>query len=341
MNNKIAIKGLLILLSMLLILSGCGGSSKSEDQAAYDSSVNSNAFETESSSWDMADSSTSEKPSSSPMDKADTGAQEPDAVITGSGISSGSIADELNKKLIYQANVVMKVEDFTKAQAQIKDLVTLSGGYIIQFSESQSSYEQGGSFSLKVPAAGFSSFLEQLEQLKPESFQQNIQGEDVSEEYVDLESRLKVKKAVEARYLKFVGESKSTDDLVQFTNELERIQTEIERIEGRMRYINNNVAFSTIDIRVYQSDDSSLSKLSQDQKPLLKRAGAALQGSLDAISIFLQWLVVFISGALPLIVIGAVILAIIWPLKRRRDRLKKEKVYDEIVEAEPKDRLKE
>lgn len=342
MKQKIWVKGLLLLLGLLLILSGCGSSNNADHaSSAYESSADSGGFKTESSSMNMATSSSAEEPSSPATDTAVTAAQEPQSLPSASGIQAGSAADQLNKKLIYRANVVMKVEEFSKAQAQIKDLVSLSGGYIVEFSESQSTYEQGGNFVLKVPAAGFSSFLEQLEQLKPESFQQSIQGQDVSEEYVDLESRLKVKEAVEARYLKFVGESKNTSDLVQFTNELERIQTEIEQIKGRMRYIDNNVSFSTIEIRVYQTDDSSLSKLSQDQKPLLKRAGNALQGSLEAISVILQWLFIFISGALPLIVIGAVILAIIWPLKRRRARLRNEKIDSAVIEAEPTDRLKE
>lgn len=341
MKKKTWLKGMLLLLSLLLILGGCGSSNNADHAStAVDSAADSGGFETESSSMKMADSSSAEAPSSS-EDKAVTAAQESQSIPSGSGISSGSIADDLNKKLIYRANVVMKVEEFSKAQAQIKDLVSLSGGYIVEFSESQSAYEQGGNFVLKVPAAGFSSFLEQLEQLKPESFQQSIQGQDVSEEYVDLESRLKVKEAVEARYLKFVGESKNTSDLVQFTNELERIQTEIEQIKGKMRYIDNNVSFSTIEIRVYQSDDNSLTKLDQNQKPLLKRAGQALQGSLEAISFLFQWLVIFIFGALPLIVLGAVIFAIIWPLKRRRDRLQKEKSGRASIEAEPQDRLKE
>lgn len=342
MKKKFCVKGLLLLLGLLLILSGCGSSNNADHtSSAYDSAADSGGFETESSTMNMATSSSEAAPSSGVMDKAVTAAQEPQSLPSGSGIQSGSIADDLNKKLIYRANVVMQVEEFSKAQAQIKDLVSLSGGYIIEFSESQSTYEQGGNFVLKVPAAGFSSFLERLEKLKPESFQQSIQGQDVSEEYVDLESRLKVKEAVEARYLKFVGESKSTGDLVQFTNELERIQTEIEQIKGRMRYIDNNVSFSTIEIRVYQTDDHSLSKLDQNQKPLMKRAGQALQGSLEAISIIFQWLVIFISGALPLIVIGAVIVAIVWPLKRRRARLYKEKIDSAVIEDEDQDRLKE
>ncbi|WP_245954623.1 DUF4349 domain-containing protein [Fontibacillus phaseoli] len=237
-----------------------------------------------------------------------------------SGFQGTDSAAGLNKKLIYHANVVMEVKDYGKAQSEIRNLITLTGGYIVEFSENQSQHERGGTFILKVPAAGFSSFLDRLEQLKPETIQQSIQGQDVSEEYVDLESRLKVKQAMEARYLKFVDEATQTSQLVEFVNELERIQTEIEQIKGRMRYIDNNVSFSTIEIRLYQPMETSIVKLNEEKPPLYKRAQDALTGSIDVILLVLQWLVVVLSGALPLIVIGAVIAAIVWPLRRRRKK---------------------
>lgn len=159
----------------------------------------------------------------------------------------------------------MEVEDYAKAQSEIRNLVALTGGYIVEFSENQSQHELGGNFILKVPAAGFSPFLDKLEQLKPKSMQRTIQGQDVSEEYVDLESRLKVKEAMEARYLKFVEEATQTSQLVKFVNELERIQTEIEQIKGRMRYIDSNVAYSTVEIRLYQPEQAGSAMAEGDE----------------------------------------------------------------------------
>ncbi|WP_246061733.1 DUF4349 domain-containing protein [Paenibacillus oralis] len=223
-----------------------------------------------------------------------------------------------NKKLIYRANVVMEVGDYAKAQSEIRNLVALTGGYIVEFSENQSQHELGGNFILKVPAAGFSSLLDKLEQLKPKSMQRTIQGQDVSEEYVDLESRLKVKEAMEARYLKFVEEATQTSQLVKFVNELERIQTEIEQIKGRMRYIDSNVAYSTIEIRVYQPDQAGSTLAAGDEPPLLERAKQALTGSIEVLSLILQWLIVFLAGALPVIAVAAVIVVPLWLLRRRQ-----------------------
>ncbi|MED4957543.1 DUF4349 domain-containing protein, partial [Paenibacillus macerans] len=231
----------------------------------------------------------------------------------------GATADTgFNKKLIYRANVVMEVEDYAKAQSEIRNLVALTGGYIVEFSENQSQHELGGNFILKLPAAGFSPFLDKLEQLKPKSMQRTIQGQDVSEEYVDLESRLKVKEAMEARYLKFVEEATQTSQLVKFVNELERIQTEIEQIKGRMRYIDSNVAYSTVEIRLYQPEQAGSAMAEGDEPPLLERAKQALTGSIEVLSLILQWLIVLLAGALPVIAIAAVIVVPLWLLRRRQ-----------------------
>lgn len=231
----------------------------------------------------------------------------------------GATADTgFNKKLIYRANVAMEVEDYAKAQSEIRNLVALTGGYIVEFSENQSQHELGGNFILKVPAAGFSPFLDKLEQLKPKSMQRTIQGQDVSEEYVDLESRLKVKEAMEARYLKFVEEATQTSQLVKFVNELERIQTEIEQIKGRMRYIDSNVAYSTVEIRLYQPEQAGSAMAEGDETPLLERAKQALTGSIEVLSLILQWLIVLLAGALPVIAIAAVIVVPLWLLRRRQ-----------------------
>ncbi|MNJ54744.1 hypothetical protein D3C77_502000 [compost metagenome] len=194
--------------------------------------------------------------------------------------------------------------------------MAMSGGYIVEFTENQSKHEQGGTIILKVPSSGFSSFLDRLEKLEHESLQRSMQGQDVSEEYVDLESRLKVKQAMESRYLQFLQEATKSSQMVEFANELERIQTEIEQIRGRMRYIDQNVAFSTVEIRLYQPE---LNQVKASVKgPLGDRAWNALDGSLKAISAVFQWLVVILSGALPILLLLGIIAVPIWIAHRRR-----------------------
>ncbi|MNO16532.1 hypothetical protein D3C76_62130 [compost metagenome] len=320
-------KWLAVGMVLLVVLSGCGSrnhdeegasnSSAAADTQAVPSSEQTYVEEatreatkkaTKETAMDSSAATTNETPS-------DTGSKG-SSLATKPGFSATDSVESLNMKLIYRANVTMEVKDFGKAQSDIRNLVTLTDGYIVEFSDDASNNEKGGYFTIKVPASGFSSFLDQLDKMNHVDMQRSIQGQDVSEEYVDLESRLKVKLAMEERYLKFVNEAMYTDQLVEFAYELERIQTEIEQIRGRMRYIDNNVLFSTIEIRLYQPL-GALSEVNKANAPLFERAKNALNGSLQVLSLLFQWLVIFISAALPVLLIAGVIVAIVWAFRRR------------------------
>ncbi|WP_188017005.1 DUF4349 domain-containing protein [Paenibacillus antarcticus] len=260
------------------------------------------------------------------------------------GFNSPSTAEGLNKKLIYTANLVMRVKNYSEAQSEVRTLVSLSGGYIVEFSEDQSTQEVGGTFVLKVPANGFSSLLNKIEKIKHESLQQSMKGQDVSEEYVDLESRLKVKEVMEKQYTAFMEKATKTNELVAFANELGKIQEDIEQTKGRMRYINNNVSYSTITVRLFQQEgvvDSALIK--EEKAPLFERANDALKGTVTALSILFQWLVVIVFGASPILLFVIIAWLVLWLIRRNKAERNKDKrrhYQRNVVESVDEDEMK-
>ncbi|MEK4851021.1 DUF4349 domain-containing protein [Paenibacillus sp. FSL H7-0756] len=328
---------LLYLVVVAVVLTGCGASSGNSDSAANSES----AFRNEAASDGSAESAPAAVEAkedslantamadngqaavkggggNSALPKMDSGqGTDASAGFTGTDVVAG-----LNKKLIYKANLNMEVSDYGAAQTEVRNMVTLAGGYIIEFSENMSEYEQGGTFILKVPAAGFSPFLNNLEKIKHEKLQRSIQGQDVSEEYVDLESRLKAKQMMEAQYIDFMKKATKPADLVQFANQLGEIQEQIEQIKGRMRYIDQNVSFSTVELRLYQTEKSLTLTKTNAQGPLGERASEALKSSMKALSVMFQWLVVVLAAALPvLLVAGVVVALVLWlrkSIKRRQ-----------------------
>lgn len=205
-----------------------------------------------------------------------------------------------NRKLIYKANVTLEVKDYGKAQSAIRDLVALSDGYILQFSDTKTTQEKGGTFVIKVPTTGFMPFISKLAEKYPD-LQQTVQGQDVTEEYVDLTSRLKAKQAVESRLLAFMEKADKAMDLLNFSNNLGTVQEEIEQIKGRMRYLDQNVAFSTIEIRVYQSLVDGMVKVKGEEGTVLDRSWETMKQSTEYIYLFLTGLIIFLSGALPIL----------------------------------------
>jgi len=328
----------LCLVILAVVLAGCGSAdrnSAADSLAKENGSTSNNAaveVQSQSSMASTADQSTSAAPEAEATgseNMAVKGSTSENTVQVSAGFTGSDVVAGLNKKLIYKANLNMEVEDYGKAQTEIRNLVTMANGYIIEFNENMSQYEQGGTFILKVPASGFSPFLNKLEQVKHESLQRSIQGQDVSEEYVDLESRLKAKQLMEAQYTEFMKKATKSNDLVAFANELGSIQESIEQIKGRMRYINQNVSFSTVELRVYQTDESIAVKEKKEQGPLLERASDALNGSLNALSVMFQWIVVILAGALPILIGAAIILAIVL-VSRKNIRERREQQTERI-----------
>ncbi|MEW9698106.1 DUF4349 domain-containing protein [Paenibacillus sp. SI8] len=318
-------------LLLVFVISGCGASEAdskapklSKDKAASQPSgnaqvENSMAVEQKAASVEVAPRADATSDSMKKQAVTAAAASDKTVPITVIPATGSDEAAGFNRKLIYQANLVMPVEDYGKAQTELRNLVALSGAYILQFSENASTGERGGTYTIKVAANGFVSLLDGLEKISP-SLQRNIQGQDVTEEYVDLESRLKAKQLVETRLLGFMDKASKTDDLLAFSNELSKVQGEIEQIKGRMRYLDQNVTYSTIELRMYQQTGNKPLLSDPSKITLEDRITRAWNSSLNVLAAVLQGILVFLAAALPVLVLAAIIIVPIWVFRRKRNK---------------------
>ncbi|OAS13647.1 DUF4349 domain-containing protein [Paenibacillus oryzisoli] len=320
--------GVMVVLCMLVLgaLAGCSSSSKSEHSASMaDSKGEMNSVQTTGATADQftnKDVNASNvapapiaKESTTKASTTEGKAAVPNAVIPASGNDQEA---GFNRKLIYRANLVMPVEDYSSAQTQLRDLVALSGAYILQFSESANTGEKGGTYTIKVAANGFVSMLDGLEKISP-ALQRNVQGQDVTEEYVDLSSRLTAKQLVESRLLSFMERASKTDELLAFSNELAKVQEAIEQIKGRMRYLDQNVSYSTIELRMYQQTGKKPLLSDPNELTLAERVEKAWGSSLNVLFAVMQGVLVFLAAAVPVLVILLIIAIPIWVYRRKRN----------------------
>ncbi|MCI3921028.1 DUF4349 domain-containing protein [Paenibacillus sp. TRM 82003] len=308
--------------ALALTLATAGCSSASEGSTAGGASESASMAADTASPSAFANSAAEMPAGEAPMEKLAATEQESPAATGGSGFGTSTAAPTnataTNRMLIYKANLTMEVESYADAYTEIQNLIHLSGGYIVQFSEQSSTGEKSGLFSLKVPAGDFNGFLERLEDIPKVSLNRSMSAQDVSEEYVDLESRLKAKEVVEARYLEYMGGAAKSEDLIRYTNELAAIQEEIERLKGRMRYLQQNVAYSTVELRVYEKLEPSIMSKA-DVPGLGDRMGAALSSSLNVMAIMAQGIMVMLAAAIPVILVVTLFgLPIYWWIRRRK-----------------------
>lgn len=264
-------------------------------------------------------------------------AEAADEAAAGLAGGSDSSPDPFGQKIIYSASLTMEVDKVETAATELRNVIHQSGAYILQFQTTKQDGEFGAVYTIKVPADGFMSFIDRIGKIENgQLLETDVLGKDVSEEYVDTESRLKAKQMVESRLLAMMESATNADALLKFSDQLAVVQEEIEQLKGRLRYLDHHVAYSTVELRLYQTGQETL--LKKNDKSLGGKIAGALKGSTEAVWAGLQLLLVIVAGALPVLAALAVIaVPVLWYVKRGRKRAGKKEALppDEDGEEPP------
>jgi hypothetical protein len=215
-----------------------------------------------------------------------------------------------NRMVIYHAEIRMEVKEFQKIQQTIEQLVQNQGGYIVQANVYESEdHRLEGTVMTRIPQAKFQTFLGQLEKLAMKVHSRNVTGQDVTEEFVDLESRLKSKQAVEERLYQFLKDAKDTKDLLAISNDLARVQEEIEQIKGRMKYLQNQSALSTVTIHLFENK-VVVPDLENKELNTWEKTKKQFMSSINLLLSLFSSLVVFLIGNLPIIFVLVILIGL-------------------------------
>lgn len=162
----------------------------------------------------------------------------------------------VERKIIRNASITLEADEPAKAAQRVASVAEARGGFVVT-SETR---QQGGSkgekgyevytVELRVPAAQFDAALADIRGAGASVTAQKITGRDVTEEYIDLEARLRTQRALEAQLLEIMRGARSVSDAVAVQRELTNVRTEIERVEGRRRFLENQSSLSTIAVTI-------------------------------------------------------------------------------------------
>lgn len=164
----------------------------------------------------------------------------------------------VQRLVIRTANLQLLVEKVDDAEVQVRRLADTRGGYVLSSQASGEESERRATVELKVPAQRFDEVIAELSKIAIKVEGLDVKGQDVTDEYVDLESRLRNLRAVEARLQQFLNEAKRIEDLLQINQQLGEIQGQIEEAQGRITYLKQSAALSTITVSLYSDAVVSL-----------------------------------------------------------------------------------
>lgn len=166
--------------------------------------------------------------------------------------AAGYAADysTIERLIVRTGSLSLVAPDTETALDEISRVVDDLDGYVVESSTYK--YQEGlqASVTLRVPAENFDTALERIRALATEVRSESISGQDVTEEYVDLQSRLHHLEATEKQLLKFMDQAEDTEAALGVYQQLQSIQGELEQTKGRIQYLEQSAAMATIDVDI-------------------------------------------------------------------------------------------
>lgn len=160
-----------------------------------------------------------------------------------------------DKKIIKDARIRLEVKEYSNYKHDLDSLVYSINGYISSENLDKSNYSINCELTIRIPSQKFEQLISFLEKGSEKLLYKNVSARDVTEEYIDLETRLKTKKEVEKRYIQLLSRAKNIEEILQVEEKIRQLREEIESKEGRLKYLKNQVAFSTIYVSIVQNMD--------------------------------------------------------------------------------------
>ena len=229
---------------------------------------------------------------------------------------AGALPSTEERMIVRTGEMSLVVEAVVDAQDEIAQLAVRLDGYVVSTRISGEEQDMRGWISIRVPAERFEQALTELRELAVRVTSESTDSRDVTEEYVDLESRLKNAEATESQYQALLKKA-GVEDTIRIYELLHQVGREIEQIKGQMQYLEQTSSMSLISVRLEPEATA---------KPLVRAGWSALEALKSAVRgivIFGQWLFyvgVWLIAFIP--VWGTVLGIIYWRRRRKKAQVK-------------------
>ncbi|HEX7721413.1 MAG TPA: DUF4349 domain-containing protein [Pyrinomonadaceae bacterium] len=239
----------------------------------------------------------------------------------------------LERKIIRNANLTVEVTSPSDCQHKIVSIAESHQGFVVtseatqRASDDLTKPEMTVTLSVRVPAAQFNQVMDEMRAVGARVIQEKVTGQDVTEEFMDLEARIKNQKALELQFLEIMKRAGKVDDALSVQRELAEVRTEIEKLEGRRRFLENQSSLSTINVTL------------QPPTQIVNATGfwysvrSAFSDGVDVAAGIILFLIRAIIGLLPIMVLIVLPLALLVKLGLRVVRRRRPAVAEPATAA--------
>ena len=172
---------------------------------------------------------------------------------TDEAIETAETAETVERKLIKEGQVEFETDDLNSTRETIFEAVRKYKGYVSSDQEFKSPGRKSNMVIIRVPADNFDNLLSDATQGVKRFESKEINVKDVTEEFLDIQARLKTKKELEQRFIDLLKVAKNVTEILEIEKQIGELRSDIESIEGRLKYLQDRVSFSTLTMTIYET----------------------------------------------------------------------------------------
>ncbi len=229
---------------------------------------------------------------------------------SGTGSAASPATD---RKIVKTGAITLVVDSISDSMARITALAAELDGYVVSSNMYEGDRGLSGRLAIRIPAPKYDEAFSKLRKMAVKVPYENMQSQDVTEEYTDLQARLKNLEATEQQYLVLLDRAQTVEDILKVQSALSNTRGQIESIKGRIQYLERTSDMSLIEITLQES--KSIQGESWNALETFKSALSGLVAFGKVLANIIIWLIIFC----PIWIIIIVIVLLV----RRRQRRKK------------------
>lgn len=222
------------------------------------------------------------------------------------------------RKVIKTGSLSLLVKKAEEVAGEIRELAARLGGFIADSRIYEvSANVKSGSVTIRVPADRFDEAMDGVKKLAVKVERENVSASDVTEQFIDLEARLKSLRAEEAQYLEIMKRAYAVEDTLQVAERLSSVRGRVEQIQGQLQYLSRQIDMATITVSLTAEADLEVFGLRWRPLFVAKQAFRNMLSGLTSYADSLIWFVFRLPIILLWLTTILLILLGVWKLGRR------------------------
>jgi len=236
---------------------------------------------------------------------------------------AGETTEAVDRKIIRNAEITIEVPSTTDAQHQVTSIAETHGGFVVTSEAKQRESNDPAQRTLdiklvvRVPSNQFGRAFDEIKKLAGNTPSENVTSQDVTEDFIDLEARIKTQKALEVQFLEIMRQANKIADALEVQRQIAEVRTDIEKLEGRKRFLENRSSLSTINVNIQTPKPVIAVTETGFRQSLREAVSDSITLASDLVLFFARFLIMMVPVALFVLLPSGLMIRYLWRRAKR------------------------